>query len=437
MAPVLLAGQEIDYDSLLERIDTVENPVYKPVVSFSYGMLNFRGDVRNSYSSAAVGNPAGRVNVATFIDKYNYFIANFSFLMGRLNGNEYAHGEIARNLNFQTDLYVAGVNAEYRFGHFLPATFLVRPYLSLGVENINFSAKGDLTDQNGMTYYYWSDGTIRDADESMPGPAHILHRDYVYETDLRLREQKEFGLGNYSQRSLAFPAGLGAHFRINDRAFFTLGIEYHYTLTDVLDNVAYTGTSIRGEQGNDSYFFSHLAVHFDLFSDPDTRTVDLLYADVEFDPLFFDDEDGDFVLDVSDRCPGTPSGVEVDSVGCPVDSDGDGVPDYLDREPDTPPGVWVNEAGETVTEDQFLASLQYREEAMNRENVAEYTEMIRGNYRVTSAGEIPDKFKTLDTDDDGYLSFEELLRAIDEYFDYRLDLTLEELRQLNAFFFSQ
>lgn len=437
MAPVLLSAQEIDYDSLLQRIDTVENPVYKPVVSFSYGMLNFRGDVKNSYSSAAVGNPAGRVNVATFIDKKHHFIANFNFTMGRLNGSEYAHGDVERNLNFQTDVYVVGVNAEYRFGHVLPPTSLVRPFLSLGVENINFSAKGDLTDQNGLDYYYWSDGTIRDVDESVSGPANILYRDYVFETDLRKREQQEFGLGEYSQRTLAFPVGLGAHFRINDRAFFTLGVEYHHTLTDVLDNVAYSGTSIRGQQGNDSYIFSHLSLHFDLFSDPTTRTVDLMYADVEFDPVLLDDEDGDFVLDVSDRCPGTPFGLEVDSLGCPLDEDLDGVPDYRDREPDTPPGVWVNEAGETVTEEQFLAGMQYREQAMEREKVDEYTDLIQDNYQVAAAREIPEKFRSLDEDEDGTLSFDELLRTVDAYFDYELDLTLEELRELNEFFFSQ
>lgn len=57
------------------------------------------------------------------------------------------------------------------------------------------------------------------------------------------------------------------------------------------------------------------------------------------------DEDGDGVIDDQDRCPGTPAGVNVDSVGCPADSDGDGVPDYLDKCPDTPKGATVDENG--------------------------------------------------------------------------------------------
>jgi hypothetical protein len=437
MVPLVIQGQEIDYDSLLQRIDTVENPVYKPVVSFSYGVMNFHGDVKNSYNSPAVGNHAGKLNVSTFVDRQHHFVANFSLILGRLSGNEYSHSDITRNLNFQTGLYSFGLNLEYRFGHFLPATSLVRPYVSLGVESINFSSKGDLKNADGVDYHYWTDGTIRDVDETLAGASNIIYRDYQYETDLRLRELEDFGLGDYNQRSLGIPAGLGVHFRIDQRAFFSLGMSYHYAFTDVLDNVAHEGTSIVGKRGNDSYIFSHVSLHFDLFSDPTTRTVDLMFADVEFDPLFFDDEDGDFVLDVSDHCPGTPYGVEVDTLGCPLDGDRDGIPDYLDQELDTPPGAWVNELGETVTGAEFDAVLAQREQAMARANVEAYLDMIRGDYRVGSSAIIPDRFKSLDENEDGYISFDELLRTIDQYFDYQLDLSLEELRQVNEFFFSQ
>jgi len=192
-----------------------------------------------------------------------------------------------------------------------------------------------------------------------------------------------------------------------------------------------------GKRGNDSYIFSHVSLHFDLFSDPTTRTVDLMFADAEFDPLFFDDEDGDFVLDVSDHCPGTPYGVEVDTLGCPLDGDQDGIPNYLDQELDTPPGAWVNELGETVTGAEFEAVLLQREQAMPRENVEAYLDMIRSAYQVGSSVVIPDRFKSLDENEDGYISFDELLKTIDQYFDYQLDLSLEELRQVNEFFFSQ
>ena len=440
LAPVFSYGQETDFDSLLQRVDTVRNPVYKPVLTFSYGVLNFHGDVKNSLNLPVTGNHAGQLNVSTFIDKKNhYFVANFNFLLGRITGNEYSYENLSRNLNFETDLYSFGLNVEYRFGHLIPSTSMVRPYLFLGLENINFSAKGDLEDSNDNPYHYWSDGTIRDMDEMTadPSQANILYRDYLYETDLRLWERNIHQLGNYNQSSLGIPVGLGLNFRIDRRALLGIGMSYHYTFSDVLDNVSSEGTFIKGAKGNDGFIFSHLSLQFDLFSDPATKTVDLMFADVEFDPLFFDDEDGDFVLDVSDRCPGTPNGVEVDTLGCPLDGDMDGIPDYMDKEQETTPGAWVDDEGVTVSEERFFIEMEKRNEAMDREDVTAYFDMIRAEYRISRAVEIPERFRPLDEDGDSYISFDELLKTVDLYFDFQLDLDLEELRELNKFFFSQ
>jgi len=57
------------------------------------------------------------------------------------------------------------------------------------------------------------------------------------------------------------------------------------------------------------------------------------------------DADGDGVSDEMDECPATPRGVQVDSVGCPLDGDNDGVADYLDQCPNTPAGAKVNASG--------------------------------------------------------------------------------------------
>lgn len=435
--PFVVQGQGVDYDSLLQRVDTVENPVFKPVISFAYGAFNFRGDVTSSLITPLTGTHAGMVNVATFIDRKNhYFIANFAFLTGKLTASEYSSSDLSRNLNFETSLYSFGANIEYRFGHLIPEDFVVRPYLQVGVESVNFSTKGDLTDASGNPYYYWSDGTIRDQTQTS-GDANMLYRDFSYETDLRKRESAEFGLGNYNERSIGFPVGAGLLFRISDRASFGLGATYHFTLTDYIDNVAHEGTSIQGKKGNDGFVFSYVSVHFDLFSDPSTRTVDLLYADVEFDELFFEDEDGDFILDVADHCPGTPYGVVVDSLGCPLDGDQDGVPDYLDMELETAAGVWVNDLGVTLSEEAFYASIENRDPAMPREDVEAYFETIRDDYSLRRSNEIPEKFQALDEDLDGYISFDELLKAVDLYFDFQIDLDIDEVRELNDFFFSQ
>ena len=109
----------------------------------------------------------------------------------------------------------------------------------------------------------------------------------------------------------------------------------------------------------------------------------------------------------------------------------------MDNELNSAPGAWVDDEGVTVSEDAFYASIANRDPAMRREDVALYLATIMSEYRIGSAQEIPEKFKVLDEDGDGYISFEELLVAVDLYFDFKLELSIDEVRELNDFFFSQ
>lgn len=68
-------------------------------------------------------------------------------------------------------------------------------------------------------------------------------------------------------------------------------------------------------------------------------------ADAEPKPSPPPDADSDGVLDVSDACPGTEAGKQVDASGCPVDPDGDGVIGPADLCPNSPYGEPVDESG--------------------------------------------------------------------------------------------
>ena len=57
------------------------------------------------------------------------------------------------------------------------------------------------------------------------------------------------------------------------------------------------------------------------------------------------DFDKDGVADNLDKCPNTKMGVSVDSLGCPMDFDKDGVPDAFDKCPNTPAGFEVDSTG--------------------------------------------------------------------------------------------
>jgi len=436
---VNLFSQQLEFEDMLQRVDTIENPVYMPMISVGYGALNFMGDVKNSFNVPGIGNPAIRLNISTFIDNRHYIALNFNFYTGTLTGNQRSTNDIEKNLNFASNIYSIGGSAMYKFGDFMPESLKIRPFISIGVEQLNFNTKGDLYYGNPnekVFYYYWPDGTIRNLPPSEAGAALPLTRDYEYETDLRSYEKDNFNLGNYNTRTLGIPLEIGFVLQVSQRIYFKVGAEYHYTFSDYIDNVASKGTSVVGNRAKDTYLMTHASLQFDLFSQPKTKTVDLLFADVELDPMFYDDEDGDFVLDNADHCLGTPYGVVTDTLGCPLDDDQDGVPDYLDLEPGTQKGNWVDENGVTLTEEAFLRSLS-RDPAMKRKDLDVYLALLKKRYTRLSIKTLPDQLRKLDMDEDGYISFDELLKVIDGYFDFTLDISIDDLRLITEFFFAQ
>ncbi len=432
-------AQGQDVDSLLNEKIVLDDPVYKPVIGVASGVFGFYGDIQNNYFTPALGDFGYRVSITTFLDPKRYYKLNLFFLYGSLSVNHQSLTDLSRNLNFRTDIADFGITAEYDFNHFLPAGKFIHPYISAGIENIQFNPKSDLLDADGKTYYYWKDGTIRDVPYAGTdvSTGQILHRNYSFETDLRSRERKLYGLGTYSNSAFSVPVEAGLDFKISDRVSCRLGTSYHFAFTDYMDNIAPEGTSVKGKKGNDHFSYNYFSLKFDLFSEPKTKIVEKLFAELEFDPVMYGDEDGDFVLDAEDKCPGTPYGVAVDSTGCPLDTDADGIPDYKDKEPGTVSGAWVDDQGRTISEEEYLASLLARKDAMSREDVKAYFTTIGKGYVRKAVTEIPEKFKPLDTDKDGYISFEELLQSIDEYFDYKLNFTVQDLYELNNFFFEQ
>ncbi|KPK83975.1 MAG: hypothetical protein AMS27_11315 [Bacteroides sp. SM23_62_1] len=429
--------EEEELDSLLRREIRVENPVYKPVIGIGAGIMNFYGDVRNDYFNPMIGNYAFKVNVSTSIDRKRNFLGNFFLYTGALTANERSFTDTSRNLNFRSDIITFGINMEYNFGHiFKREDPVVKPFLSVGVENLTFSSKGDLLDAEGTPYYYWSDGSIRNISESQKNllPNRVLYRDWNFETDLR--EKNLYGLGNYSQNTFAIPLDIGMDFRVGERVKMRLATSFHFTFTDLIDNVSWEGEGITGKKNYDHFTYTYLTMHLDLFSEPKVIVEELLFAELDdFDYTMFEDEDGDGIIDAVDDCPGTPSGVEVDTLGCPYDDDNDGVPDYMDRERNTRPGGIVDENGVTLSEEELINMLASKE-AVPRRDLILYLASLQSGERL-SLIDMPEKFHSLDNDGDAYLSFDELLKAIDDFFDYRSELITDEVYQVINFFFAQ
>lgn len=432
--------EDDEFTRMLQEEVEVENPVYKPVIAFGPGTFNFMGDVNDFYSGLFGAQPGIRVNISTFLDNRRNYRLNFFMLYGNLSGNERSHINLERNLNFKSEIINFGINTEYTFKSLFRRVRWITPFVSAGVESFQFNSKADLHDSQGRPYNYWSDGTIRNIPENSPGSHEsiIIQRNYVYETDLR--SANLYGLGNYPQLSFAIPVDYGLDFRVSDRVYMRVGSSVHFTFTDLIDNVSSAGTGISGTKRNDRFSYSYVTFHLDLFSDPETFIVERLYADLEFDYTLIEDADNDGVFDFWDKCPDTPPGVEVDEYGCPVDSDGDGVPDYLDLEPDTRPGAMVDERGRELTPDLLAELLGNSRNAVSRDEAGMPAPLRPYTYSGYTPGryqEIPERFRFLDTDGDGYISFEELIRAINIFFDGEYGLTVQDIYELNDFFFSQ
>ncbi|MGD2033801.1 MAG: hypothetical protein PVF73_02020, partial [Bacteroidales bacterium] len=178
--------------------------------------------------------------------------------------------------------------------------------------------------------------------------------------------------------------------------------------------------------------------HLDLFSSKKTLAVQRLFADIELDLTLIGDEDNDGYMDGWDKCPGTPFGVQTDTTGCPVDDDYDGIPNYLDDEPLSRYGAYVDERGVELSEDDLIGRLDMSA-AVSRNDVELYlrTPSSYSREKTVMYEEIPEKFVKVDADGDGYISFDEIMDEIDNYFDFESDLNSDDIYDLNDFFFSQ
>ena len=335
--------------------------VFRPQLSLGTGMFTFYGDIGSNHKGyhptvSRIGYDLRLINPIT-----DYLDISFYVLFGQVSGSERT---ATRNLNFNSHITTGGWTLNYNFKHLLKPERNMDPYISFGIESMEFLSKSDMYDANGVFYNYWSDGTIRNMEEGSVGSENAteIYRDYVYESDIR--ELDLDGFGRYSERTFAIPVEVGANFHITDRIKFRVGTSMHFAFSDLVDGVTAESVGDRkGNKANDKFLYSHFALSFDLNS----GKTDSIKGDKRSDfddmqKLDSIDSDGDLIVDFADLCAKTPEGVLVDEFGCPLDKDLDGVPDYLDEEKETKPEAIVNEVGVTLTDADFeLAYRKYKD----------------------------------------------------------------------------
>jgi len=363
-----------DRFNLLDSLSNIDQKL-KPKVSLGAGRLGFYGDLyQKQFQSPLTARPAFDLNVSQRLTRYLQL--NFNVLFGKLGANEHLNN---RQENFQSEIRAGGVNLLYDFGNFIPDRFSVRPFISAGIVGFEFLSKTDLKDANGNTYYYWSDGSIKDKPEGGPDAqfAVDLKRDYVYETDVR--ERNADGFGKYRESAIAFPIGAGFVAKVTDRIDLKLNFQFFISNTDYIDGITNKSLNSRvGDKKRDNFTYTSFALQYDLITKPlakkklqDTLNETFWLA------MDAQDSDGDKVPDMQDDCHGTPEGVPVDAKGCPLDDDKDGIPNYRDDELATLAGTPVNERGVGQTPEYWQA--WYNQ--FNNDSVGtDVEEEIVGNY---------------------------------------------------------
>jgi len=426
VATITGKAQELDDLENLLKVE-VENidPVYKPVISVGTGILSYYGDIRNTYQTPTSGNLGYLVNVSAYLGDKRFLRGNIYYLMGELSAYQQSLTP-NKNFNFFTTINLFGLNVDYDFDHFISRKKRLHPFVAIGIENVLFNTKTDLLDAEGNRYNYRPNGLI-----TTPA-GQITQRDFEPDTDLNLEETT-------NNLALAIPLEAGFDFQIADRFMIKFATSLHYLLKDNIDQVTEeTRPDLNRIKLNDMFSYTYFTLNLDLFSEDKTLTYERFFVDVDFDYEMYGDEDNDMVYDGWDKCLETPYGVAVDSLGCPLDDDNDGVPNYKDNEENTPEGAWVDENGVSIDEDKLIAMLD-NSDAVRRDEVELYIrdKSSYAQYYRNQNIEIPEKFKFLDSNGDDYISFDEMLDAIDMYFDFEANLKADDIYELNDLFFAQ
>ncbi|MBR7067292.1 MAG: hypothetical protein IKI28_03125 [Bacteroidales bacterium] len=451
--------EEEDYwGSLLDTVVENVNVVYKPTVNFSAGLLSFWGDVRNNINAPLNGNLGLRLGASTYVGKQKQlYKMNFFATYGTISGHDFDVSQklqeycLANNIAdengnqlyptsaFRSQMFQAGITFEYNFGHWFGIARRFKPFVYAGVGIMYFTPRVNYNylDKIGR-YHFHSDGTMRDGASIT---SNIIHFDDNFETN----QQSRLGFifeKNYTPLAPTIPVGVGFDFYLSERVNLRVGVELNYTFSDMLDGY---DTDLAKRIGltpknsiHDMFTYSYFSMNFDLFSDSKTILIERMFIEIDFDELLLEDQDADWVTDVADLCPDTPDGIMVDSVGCPLDGDMDGVADYIDLEPNTPAGAVVDENGVQLSESQLASMYSKIGKAAKRKEaeVIPLAKIWTRNITYTP-GVLPDKFKSVDRDGDGYISFEELLQTINDFFDDRNAFTIDDINELNSFFFTQ
>ncbi len=404
-------------DSIKTNTPSTYNYSKAPSIGYNIGYLNFFGDVKLNGYKPSFGSRLGHQFYIS-IPLSKSFNISYNFFAGKIFGEE---TRSADNLNFRTSLVGQALMVEYNFYAIIKpeedSKLSLLPFIGFGVEALVFRAKADMKNASEKKYYYWDDGSIKDMPQTSGNIdlAVNIERDNTYETELR--DANLDGFGKYSQITFAMPFTFGADLKVGKNLNFRLGATYHYTFSDMLDNVSSVGSGNRkGAAGKDMFLFSSLGVSYKFGAPKKEKGVDT-------------DEDG--IADILDKCRETPKGVKVDKNGCPQvndkDRDGDGVLDVVDKCRDTKAGDKVDKEGCSEEQKDNLVKIAQQADSIAAAKAVKDAEIKSVN----------DGFYFADLNKNGKVEVSEVNEFIDRLFDNDKNVTVPLMEEIIDYYFSQ
>lgn len=392
LIPLLCIVQFIGTSGELSAQSSEDKRSELPLISAGGGLTFFRGDVGSSNRTGGAFRTGYRFGIEQRF--FGTLGAELYGVYGTLTSNERS---VIFNRNFTTKFMSIGGGLMFDLDNdfILSRRASVGPYIGVGFMWMNFDPYGDLKDGNDSTYHYWSDGSIRDRDETDPNAsgAIFLTRDYTYETKLT------DSVTNYKRSTMGIPLSVGSKLKFSRHVGVDIRATYNLTFTDYIDNTRF--------DRNDSWLFLSVSVYYQ-FHKPGEKEEGTYGKDI-----LNEDSDKDGIRDADDLCAGTPPGVKVNSKGCPPDKDEDGVPDYRDKEPNTLKNTPVDKDGVTTTLTQVDSA---------------------GN---PVPGCIPAEYIAADKNGDCLITADEINAVIDDFFDEQGDWTADKINGLIDYFFEQ
>lgn len=211
-----------------------------PIVSVGAGATFYTGGLRSPRDLGKFNGARWGMNAQVEQRFGKYLGGKFNLFYGLAAGERHT---FQRFDNFQSRMVGTDLRMMFHFDHILGKKRFVTPYIGIGIGYLNYRTKSDLKNAQGLTYYLWDDGSLRDQSQSIQtnGNPKELRRDFTYETTI-VR----------SGNSITFPVEAGLRFKLHDYFDFGMGYTHYLMLTRFmevkqnkkLDNFGYASATI-------------------------------------------------------------------------------------------------------------------------------------------------------------------------------------------------